>query len=527
MAYREVTMVEIREVLRQWVSGTAKKLIARRLHISPKSVRRYCELAERAGVVVGDAASLTDERVTAVMVELTAMPGRPHGETWQLCESARSTIEAHLAKDLRLTKVRKLLARSGVEIPYPTLHRYAVEVLAFGRQRVTVPVESGPPGEEIQIDTAWLPHVVSDERGRRRRLRVWIFTPSLSRYRFVWPCIEETTRTAIEACEAAWSFYGGVFRVVIPDNTKAIVTKADPLGAQLTDGFLEYAQARGFVVDATRVRRPTDKARVERSVQVVRDDCFGGEQIDSEDHARAMAMRWCAEDYGVRRHSRTLRKPREHFETDERGALLAAPTERYDVPQWSTPKVARDHFAQVQRALYSLPTKYVGKTLRARADSNTVRFYDKGVLIKTHPRMRPGGRSTDASDFPPDAGAVARRDMAWTAGRAAEVGPNVGELARVILEGELPWTKVRRVYALIGLAKKYGAERLDAVCAIALKKEMHDVRRLERMLEIGAALVPAIEPVTRQLPLPRFLRPSNDYALPRPNAAPVSEGGTT
>jgi hypothetical protein len=62
------------------------------------------------------------------------------------------------------------------------------------------------------------------------------------------------------------------------------------------------------------------------------------------------------------------------------------------------------------------------------------------------------------------------------------------------------------------------------MCAVALKTEMHDVRRLERMLEIGVVRAP--EPTTRQLPLPRFLRPSNDYALPRPSAAPVTEGGT-
>jgi hypothetical protein len=44
-----------------------------------------------------------------------------------------------------------------------------------------------------------------------------------SRHRFVWPCFRETTETAILACEAAWEFFGGVFEVLIPDNTMAIV----------------------------------------------------------------------------------------------------------------------------------------------------------------------------------------------------------------------------------------------------------------------------------------------------------------
>lgn len=59
---------------------------------------------------------------------------------------------------------------------------------------------------------------------------MWVFTPALSRYRFVHPCIGETTAGAIEACEAAWDFYAGVFKVLIVDNIKAIVNKADPPG---------------------------------------------------------------------------------------------------------------------------------------------------------------------------------------------------------------------------------------------------------------------------------------------------------
>lgn len=66
------------------------------------------------------------------------------------------------------------------------------------------------------------------------------------------PVFRETTQTAIEACEAAWEFYGGIFDVLIPDNTKTIVQKADPLNPIVTLGFLEYAQARDFVIDAAR-----------------------------------------------------------------------------------------------------------------------------------------------------------------------------------------------------------------------------------------------------------------------------------
>jgi hypothetical protein len=108
--------------------------------------------------------------------------------------------------------------------------------LGFGRTAPTVPVLDGEPGQEVQLDTGWVGWVRLLTAGRRR-LRAWIFTAVRSRHRFVYPCFRETTETAIEACEAAWTFFGGIFHVLIPDNTKAIVQTADALAPRLVDAF--------------------------------------------------------------------------------------------------------------------------------------------------------------------------------------------------------------------------------------------------------------------------------------------------
>lgn len=128
------------------------------------------------------------------------------------------------------------------------------------------------------MDTGWVGWLEPDGPGRgRRRFRAWIFTAVLSRHRFVYPVFQETTATAIEACEAAWSFFGGIFQALLFDNTKTVVVEAHPLEPRLNRGFLEYAQTPGFVIDATRLHTPTDKARVERAVRTVSEDRFGGE----------------------------------------------------------------------------------------------------------------------------------------------------------------------------------------------------------------------------------------------------------
>ena len=42
---------------------------------------------------------------------------------------------------------------------------------------------------------------------------------------------------------------------------------------------------------------------------------------------------------------------------------------------------------------------------------------------------------------------------------------------------------MRRVYALLGLVRRYGAARVNDACTIALAADMLDVHRLKRMLE--------------------------------------------
>jgi len=259
MGYREVTMLEIKEVLRRWCAGAAKKRIAAQLGLDIKTVRRYLRAAQACGPWPAGDAPLDEARVAAVVAALQPEWGRPRGDDWERCAGQREFIASHLKHDVRLSKIRKLLKRRGVELAYPTLRRFAIAELGFGRVAATLPVADGAPGDELQIDTGWMGYLEPDLWGRRRRLRAWIFTPGVSRYRFVYPCFQETTASAIEACEAAWEFYGGVFRTLIPDNTKAIVQDPDALAPRLTRAFLEYAQARGFQIDPTRSRRAQDK----------------------------------------------------------------------------------------------------------------------------------------------------------------------------------------------------------------------------------------------------------------------------
>jgi hypothetical protein len=163
--------------------------------------------------------------------------------------------------------------------------------------------------------------------------------------------------------------------------------------------------------------------------------------------------------------------------------------------------------------LYPLPTRFIGKRLIARADSQLVRFYDAGVIVKTHARQPRGGRAIDETDFPQDRRPYAMRDVSFLESQAREHGEAVGLFAARLLDSPLPWTKMRAVRAVLSLCKRWGDARVEEACARALRADMTSVRRLERMVAIAAPATESSD--ARVIPIGRYLRPAESFALRR------------
>jgi hypothetical protein len=154
---------------------------------------------------------------------------------------------------------------------------------------------------------------------------------------------------------------------------------------------------------------------------------------------------------GLRVHGTTQARPAEVFASEEQPRLLPAPTELYDLPIYATPKVHRDHHIEVAKALYSVPGRLIGQRVEVRADPSMVRIFHRGQLVKIHPRQAPGRRSTDPHDLPAEKSAYAMRDLDRLRRMATEQGDAIGAYATALLDIPLPWTKMRQVYALLGL----------------------------------------------------------------------------
>jgi transposase len=515
MPYRELTMIDIKEVLRRWSARQSLHRIARETGVDRKTVRRYVHAANSCSLPQGR--EPTEDEVHEVAQRVQARPLPDPSAEWQAIEAHRERIEAWLTKKrpLRLTKVHTLLVREhSLEVSYDTLRRFATQQLAWRQKAPTVRVDDPPPGQEAQVDFGKMGPMLDPVAGRVRMLWALIVTLSFSRYQFVWPTFVQTTETVCEGLDHAWMFFAAMIRTIVPDNMKAIVKTPDALTPILVAAFLDYVQARGFYVDPARIRSPKDKPRVENQVPFVRESWFDGETFADLNDARLSGETWCRDVAGARVHGTTRAVPRELFESTERPAMLPAPAEPFDVPLWvEKAKVHPDHHIQVARALYSVPSIHRNKMVRARADKTSVKIYLGTELIKMHPRQRPGGRSTDPSDYPSGKADYALRSVDGLRARARNKGTHVGIYAERLLGGPLPWARMRAAYALLHLCDKYGDGRVEAVCQSALAFDVVDVARITRMLKTAAKPTSPERSDGKvvQLPSPRFARPEQHF----------------
>lgn len=516
MAFRELHVIEIREIIRLWTLGVAIRAIARQTSADRKTVRRYINAAQKVGLEKGDTKkALSDSFLSELMEEIHPKVRSTVGLMREHCRVNRSLIEGWILEGCKGPKIVKLLNRhSGIKVPLRTLQRFISDDLEYSKPQITVPVVDGDPGV-LEVDFLTFGQFTDLTTGKVRKMHGLLVTAAYSRHQFVWPCLSQTYQDVVDGLEAAWDFFGGVFPILQPDNLKAIVTQANPTKPIFNTHFLEYAQSRGFQIDPARVRKPKDKARVERQVQYVRNDFFRGENFKSIDEARIEAHRWCLNDAGMRIHGRMRRRPLEVFKLEEKSHLLPMPQEKYDNPKWGDYKINKDHTVIVEYAMYSVPYNLKGM-VRVRSNHNTIKIYQNSKLIKIHPRQPQGGIFIDPADLPPGKSEVATRDVKKLIVEAAKFGPHVEEYARKLAQGIFPWREIRFLSKLINLAKSFG-EWVDEACRQALSLDVIDIDRLKKLLEKGLLLqswrgLPPSEskPLSKKL---RFERPASAFSI--------------
>lgn len=104
------------------------------------------------------------------------------------------------------------------------------------------------------------------------------------------------------------------------------------------------------------------------------------------------------------------------------------------------------------------------------------------------------------------------RDLDHLRRLASSHGEAIGAYAALLLDHPLPWTRMRQVYALLGLVRKWGAERVEAACQKALDAEAIHVPLIARMLERATENRPESPPAEATVGSGRFARDPSHFA---------------
>ncbi|MCB9485502.1 MAG: hypothetical protein H6676_05325 [Thermoflexaceae bacterium] len=209
MAFLEVHMVQVREIIRRWQAGENKMAIGRASGVSARTVGRYIEVAASYGVMRDG--EPPGEEVLAQLLQRNHPGPLPAGETMQqhAWQGRGATRPLAPEEQLQLTRVHELLIREGDRLLRASGAMCARrDCEAAPRQpygwRIGRRGGRGDGLRQAQRHRRCRDWQAPDRLGVAHRLRAY------SRHCFAWPLVQQTLAESIAGLEAAWRFFSGV-----------------------------------------------------------------------------------------------------------------------------------------------------------------------------------------------------------------------------------------------------------------------------------------------------------------------------
>jgi transposase len=290
----------------------------------------------------------------------------------------------------------------------------------------------------------------------------------------------------------ALEFYGAAPTILVPDNPKVGVTKADRYEPDLQRSYEELAGHYHCVVIPARPYRPKDKSRVELTVLLV---CrwilarLRHQRFFSLDELNA-AIRPLLVDLNGRPFQRLPGSRRSVFEALDRPAMRPLPPTPYVFAEWKELMVAFDYHVDIDRHYYSVPHALVGHSAWARFSATTVEVFFRSERVASHVRSyQRGGHTTLAEHMPKRHRAHAE----WSPKRLIQWGSTIGLHTGAVVEHLLrskphPEQGYRACLGLLSLSREYGEARLEAASALAVRLGSPTRKSVKSILESGRDL---------------------------------------
>jgi len=264
MPTNRITMRQIRESLRLHLQANLSyNEVGRTLKISKSVVGKYMSLARVAGVDWSITQTLSDQELEAKLYKAEL----PRNSKQQLPDFA---------------DVHQELKRSGVTLQllweeYAKANDLAFKYTSFcvkyrpwalGLKRSMRQIHIA--GEKLFVDYADQTVPLTDAvTGEITKAQIFVATFGASNYTFAYATARQTTADWIGAQVLALEFFGGVPRLIVPDQTRSLIKNPCAYDPQNNRLYEEFAAHHGCALLAARPAHPRDKPKVENAVLVV------------------------------------------------------------------------------------------------------------------------------------------------------------------------------------------------------------------------------------------------------------------
>jgi transposase len=463
-------MRKIREVLRlKWQLHLGDQFIAESCKLSRSTVWEYIRRAEEAGLSWPLPEDLDDAALEAKLFSGNQAKNQTRPEPdWEYIYSE--------SKKKGVTLL--LLWREYIQ-GKPLGHGYVNFTIRFRKWKKRNKIsevsmrQEYKAGEKCFVDYAGMTIDITDPAtGEIKEAQVFVGTLGASNYTFAEASWTQNLEDWLASHRRMLEFFEGSPEIIVPDNLKTGVRRACYFEPDINRSYLEFAEHYGLAVIPTRVRRPKDKAKVEKAVQDVeysilaplRDRTFFS-LIEANEAIHKLLIAFNQKPF-----QKLVGSRRSLFEELEKPVLKPLPKDAYVLASWKKAKVHPDYHVEVDKHFYSVPHSYAHEKVDIRLTQNTLEIYCDGKRIASHARKmqvdRHKGRHTTIAEHMPSHHKLRGE---WTTERFIEWATKIGEHCQHFIEALIqtrqhPEQSFRSCFGVQRLAKEYGQQRLEAAC---------------------------------------------------------------
>lgn len=503
MAQKKLPMRQIQEILRlKHQNQLSIREIAGSCQLPVSTVWEYLKRARDAGLTWPLPEALSEAELHLRLFGLSAQPPAP---------TQPMPDWAYIHQELRRKNVTLYLLWSEYHKEHPEGYSYSrfCELYREWRETIDPPMRfQHVPGEKMLVDWAGQTVPIYHDDGTVTDASVFVAALGFSNKAFTRAFENQQLPFWIEAHCRAFAYYGGVARVLVPDNPRTAVIKPCRYEPLLHCTYQEMAEHYGTVIIPARPRKPRDKPQAESAVQVVqwhilaalRDYRFFS--ISELNDAIALKLA----ELNAKPFQKMEGSRDSWFAAHEQATLLPLPPEPFEMALWSKAKVNIDYHVSVENHLYSVPHTLIHQQLDVRLTARTVELFLGGKRVAAHQRSYQPGLPTTLEEHRPKAH---QKYLQWTPSRmidwAKDVGPECAQVVEKILHDRPhPEMGFRSCLGIIRLAKALGAPRMEAACRRAWHFGTCSYTSIKSILDKKLDALP----LDQELPLPSPTHPN-------------------